>query len=79
MPDGQEDTFAPVVMAGVEPANTGMVICVIDPTDAACKADSVTSTGTPIPSVVLDEVTLPISVTGLPRAVELPDTDTSGI
>ena len=83
MPDGQGDVdeFGPVIMLGVDGANTGMVIWVINPTrgDTDCKADRVTSIGVPKPRVVPDELTWLEIVTGVPGFVELPDTDTSGI
>ena len=78
VPLGQLPVFAAVVMLRVEPAKTGMVIAVIDLTDADCRADRVTSTGSVVPAV-RDEVIWLESVTGLPGLVELPVTDMSGI
>ena len=65
-------------MAVVEPAKTGMVICVSAPTDADCWADRVTFTGSGFIELE-EEVTVLESATGLPGGVELPVTGTSGI
>ena len=78
MPVVGQELLVAVVIAEIEPGNTGMVIAVIDPTDADCKADRVTSTASGVPAE-RDELTWLKSVTGSPGFIEVPVTGTSGI